>query len=97
MLLAKFEKMQKTVDDRCSAESPNPQSLKQVARKDMNLASFSNMDAWVQGLNKQIEQRPGGGLGWEAGAKEPFASEACQAPGGDKRSVAAGIQEMVLP
>eukprot|EP00439_Symbiodinium_sp_Y106_P012588 s7106_g1.t2 len=36
MLLAKFEKMQKT---------------------DMNLASFSNMDAWVQGLNKQIEQR----------------------------------------
>ncbi|CAE7031283.1 Dync1h1 [Symbiodinium sp. CCMP2456] len=38
MLLAKFEKMQKTVDD-------------------MNLASFSNMDTWVQGLNKQIEQR----------------------------------------
>ncbi|CAE7372889.1 Dync1h1 [Symbiodinium pilosum] len=38
MLLAKFEKMQKMVDD-------------------MNLASFSNMDAWVQGLNKQIEQR----------------------------------------
>ena len=37
-LAARFEKMQKMIDD-------------------MNLASFSNMDDWVDGLNKQIEQR----------------------------------------
>ena len=58
------------------AESPNPRSPKQVAWKDMNLASFSNMDAWVQGLNKQIEQRPRGRPGRQAGAKEPFVMEA---------------------
>lgn len=55
-----------SLDAACDAAAKDPNTAESLASRfekmqkmidDMNLASFSNMDDWVDGLNKQIEQR----------------------------------------